>query len=80
MNIIASIGTKTFAFMWTASACAIVGWLVQMGLCCCCASRRDVTRGRKVGRRKGWRQTGNEPPSEKSEKCVRKGLFGRKQS
>ncbi len=45
VNIGATIGTKIFAFMWIATACSIVGWLVQMGMCCCCASRRDVRRG-----------------------------------
>ena len=55
INIQASVGTKMFAFMWTAAAGAIVGWLVQMGMCCCCASRRDVKRGKKVGRRSAYK-------------------------
>ncbi|KAL8821552.1 MAG: hypothetical protein Q9191_007281, partial [Dirinaria sp. TL-2023a] len=54
INIKASVGTKMFAFMWVAAAGAIVGWLVQMGMCCCCASRRDVKKGKKVGRRSAY--------------------------
>lgn len=47
VNIEASIGTTMFACMWVASAFAIFAWLFQMGLCCCCVSRRDVKTGRK---------------------------------
>ena len=54
INIGASVGVKMFAFMWTAAAGAITGWLVQMGMCCCCASRRDVKRGKKIGRRSAY--------------------------
>ena len=42
LNIGAEIGITMFAFMWVASAMTIFAWLFQMGLCCCCASRRDV--------------------------------------
>ena len=51
VNIGAQIGTTMFACMWVASAFAIIAWLVQMGQCCCCASRRDIRTGRK-GRNK----------------------------
>lgn len=50
VNIVPTIGVEMFVLMWIASGCAIVGWLVMMGECCCCASRRDVRRGRKRGR------------------------------
>ena len=79
MNIIPEIGTKMFAFMWTASACAIVGWLLQMGMCCCCASRRDIMLGKKTGRRKAWKESGEVSPAEMGEhENRRRGLFGRK--
>ena len=74
VNIVPEIGVKMFAFMWVASACTIVGWLVQLGSCCCCASRRDVKLGKKIGRAKAWRQSGEIPPHEMREK--KKGLFG----
>jgi hypothetical protein len=54
INIGAEIGKSIFAFMWIASAFAIFAWLVQMGLCCCCASRRDVKTGRKRGSEKAY--------------------------
>jgi hypothetical protein len=54
LNIGAEIGTTVFVFMWIASAFAIFAWLVQMGLCCCCASRRDVKTGRKRGSEKAY--------------------------
>lgn len=54
INIGAEIGVKMFAYMWIAAGFSIFGWLVQMGLCCCCASRRDVKKGKKVGRRSAY--------------------------
>ncbi len=58
------IGTEMFAFMWAACACAIVGSTIQLGMCCCCASRRDVRLGKKTGRAKAWRRSGEVPPHE----------------
>lgn len=81
INIQASVGTKMFAFMWVAAAGAIVGWLVQMGMCCCCASRRDVKRGKKVGRRSAY-QNGEVPIHDQLQQRQgggrRRGWFGRK--
>lgn len=54
LNIGASIGVTLFVFMWIASGFTILAWLVQMGLCCCCASRRDVKTGRKRGSEKAY--------------------------
>lgn len=80
VNIVPTIGIEMFVFMWIASACAIMGWLVMMGECCCCASRRDVRKGRKRGRKSVWRKSGEVAPIEirESEAGRRKGLFGRK--
>lgn len=58
VNIEAEIGTKMFAFMWIASAAAILGWLIQFGECCCCASRRDVKTGRRKGSKKAYIDNG----------------------
>lgn len=79
LNIKAQLGVRMFAFMWVAAACSILAWLIQMGMCCCCASRRDVRRGKKTGSKKAWegsavvdgREEGTEVP-EKGGK--RKGL------
>ncbi|MCJ1225108.1 hypothetical protein MMC12_001757 [Toensbergia leucococca] len=49
VNIVPTLGKEMFAFMWIASGSAILAWVVQIGLCCCCASRRDVKTGRKHG-------------------------------
>lgn len=54
LNIKANVGTEMFVFMWIAAGTSIIAWLVQFGLCCCCASRRDVRTGRKRGSKKAW--------------------------
>lgn len=59
INISAEIGITMFAFMWVASAFAIFAWLVQLGLCCCCASRRDVKMGKKRGSEKAYQMNGS---------------------
>jgi hypothetical protein len=43
-----------FGFMWTATAFAILAWLINFGMCCCCASRRDVKTGRRHGSSKAY--------------------------
>ena len=74
VNIVPEIGSEMFAFMWIATACAILGWGVQMGLCCCCASRRDVRLGKKWRRREAWEK------GEKGERKGRRRLWGKKVS
>ena len=79
LNIGASLGTEMFVFMWIASGCAIFAFLIQMGECCCCASRRDVRRGKKRGSKKAWRDSetaglSDLPPNEKPK---RRGLLGK---
>ena len=49
VNIGATIGTTMFAFMWVASAGALLAFCIQLCLTCCCTSRRDV----KIGKAKG---------------------------
>src|SRR4051812_2459659 len=39
LNVGASLGVYMFTWMWAASAFSIFAWVVQTGLCCCCASR-----------------------------------------
>ncbi|KAK0514304.1 hypothetical protein JMJ35_002921 [Cladonia borealis] len=74
VNIVPEIGREMFAFMWIATACVLVGWGVQVGLCCCCASRRDVRLGKKLGGREAWEN------EEKGEGKGRRGLWGKKMS
>ncbi|SMY29430.1 unnamed protein product [Zymoseptoria tritici ST99CH_1A5] len=54
LNIRANVGVEMFVFMWIAAGSAILAWLIHMGMCCCCASRRDVRTGRKRGSKKVW--------------------------
>ncbi|KAI9727145.1 MAG: hypothetical protein M1828_007346 [Chrysothrix sp. TS-e1954] len=54
VNIEATIGVTMFALMWVAAACSIFAWLIQFSLMCCCASRRDVKRGKKKGSKKAY--------------------------
>lgn len=58
LHIGASLGGYLFGFMWTASGFAISAWIIQTGLCCCCASRRDVRMGRKRGNEKAYQMDG----------------------
>ena len=74
LNVEAAIGIEMFVFMWIAAGTAIVAFLIQMGECCCCASRRDVRTGRKRGSKKAW----NTETVGVSEKPKRRGMFGRK--
>ena len=54
INIVAKLGIKMLVFMWIAAGFSIFGWIVQMSMCCCCASRRDVRIGKKAGRRSAY--------------------------
>lgn len=79
LNIRAEIGVQMFAFMWIAAGASLLACGIQMGLCCCCASRRDVKTGRKMGSKKAWRNS--EMPGVTSEKPAGEGrklpVFGR---
>lgn len=54
LNIGASLGTQMFAFMWIGAAFSIFGFLIHLGLSCCCASKRDVRTGRRRGNKKAY--------------------------
>lgn len=54
LNIGASIGDQMFGFMWVGAAFSLFGFLIHLGLTCCCASRRDVTSGRRKGSKKAY--------------------------
>ena len=47
--LLAALGTQMFVFMWIATSFAILAWIINWGMCCCCASRRDVKTGRRRG-------------------------------
>ncbi|KAL2073242.1 hypothetical protein VTL71DRAFT_10566 [Oculimacula yallundae] len=58
LNISADIGEQMFAFIWTASGFSIFGFLIHLGMSCCCASRRDVRTGRRKGRLSAYGDAG----------------------
>ena len=80
INIGASIGVEMFVFMWIGAATSILAWLIMLGQCCCCASRRDVKRGKKTGSKKAW--TDRQSPAQMSEKPQRekRGMFGKQRN
>ena len=58
LNIGGSIGTQMFAFMWIGTAFSIFGFVIHLGLSCCCASKRDVKTGRRKGNKKAYGDAG----------------------
>jgi hypothetical protein len=49
LNINAELGTQMLAFMWIGAGGALIGFVIQLGLSCCCVSRRDARIGRWTG-------------------------------
>ncbi|KAI9754678.1 MAG: hypothetical protein M4579_004583 [Chaenotheca gracillima] len=68
INLEASIGGRMFAFMWIASGFAILGWLLNLGMCCCGASRRDVKTGRRKGNKHAYPNSSSPSALEKNER------------
>jgi hypothetical protein len=54
LQIGASLGTDMFVFMWIGTAFSIFGFVIHLGLSCCCASKRDVRSGRRKGSKKAY--------------------------
>jgi hypothetical protein len=54
INIGAELGNVMFGFMWTGAAFSIFGFVIHLGMSCCCASRRDVRTGRRKGSKKAY--------------------------
>jgi hypothetical protein len=78
LNIEGTIGKQMFAFMWIAAVTSILAFLITLGQCCCCASRRDIKKGKKTGSKKAWGPDG--APGSLNEKSEKKGWFGRKKN
>ncbi|PPJ50146.1 hypothetical protein CBER1_04849 [Cercospora berteroae] len=77
LNIRASIGTQMFVFMWIASTASVLAFAIQLGMCCCCASRRDVRTGRRMGSKKAWTTTRSDGAVEETSEKKRLPTFGR---
>lgn len=54
INIVATVGTTMFALMWVASAFSLFAFLIELFQTCCCASQRDVRKGKKRGSKKAY--------------------------
>jgi hypothetical protein len=54
LNIEASLGNVMLIFMWIASAFSIFGFAIHLCLSCCCASKRDVRTGRRMGNKAAY--------------------------
>ncbi|KAG0652103.1 SUR7 family pun1 [Hyphodiscus hymeniophilus] len=54
LNIGGSLGIQMFAFMWVGAAFSIFGFVIHLGLSCCCASKRDVRTGRRKGNKRAY--------------------------
>lgn len=54
LNIGGKLGTDMFVFMWIGVGFSIVGFVIHLCLSCCCASRRDVRTGRRMGNKKAY--------------------------
>ncbi|KAM0715702.1 hypothetical protein Q7P37_009202 [Cladosporium fusiforme] len=80
LNIEGQIGTQMFAFMWIAASCSILAWLITLGQCCCCASRRDVKRGKKRGSKAAWGADGAQAVDFNEKRGTKRGWFGRKRA
>lgn len=49
LNIGATLGLQMMVFMWIGAGGSLIGFMIQLGLSCCCVSRRDVETGRRMG-------------------------------
>ncbi|EKD13798.1 uncharacterized protein L3040_005584 [Drepanopeziza brunnea f. sp. 'multigermtubi'] len=58
LNIGAAYGEVMFAFIWIATGCSVIAFLLHAGMMCCCASRRDVETGRRMGRKSAYGNVG----------------------
>ncbi|KAI9729886.1 MAG: hypothetical protein M1818_008326 [Claussenomyces sp. TS43310] len=77
LNIQATIGTQMFAFMWTATACSLIAFIIHLSLSCCCASRRDVRTGRRTGSKKAY---GEHTPEQEAKPRNMRSLFRRRKA
>jgi hypothetical protein len=47
LNIHAYVGVRMMVFVWVASGFVITAFVIHAALGCCCASKRDITTGRR---------------------------------
>jgi hypothetical protein len=81
LNIGANLGLQMMVFMWIGAGGSLVGFVIQLGLSCCCASRRDVRTGRRMGSKDANGDASPVPAEEeKKSEGRRRRWFGRKKA
>jgi hypothetical protein len=82
LNIGAGLGLQMMVFMWIGAGGSFIGFIIQLGLSCCCASERDVKTGRRMGSKDAYGEAGSVPVQEAKEKKSegRRRCMGRKKT
>lgn len=78
LNIAAELGTQMLAFMWIGAGGSLLGFSIHLCLSCCCASRRDVRTGRKMGRGSAHTEDIRTVRQAETDEIGRRRLAGRK--
>jgi hypothetical protein len=79
LNISAKLGLQMMVFMWIGAGGSLIGFVIQLGLSCCCASRRDVETGRKTGSEHAYEDV-NPVPVEEKKSGGRRRWIGKKKA
>jgi hypothetical protein len=78
LNIGANLGLQMMVFMWIGAGGCLIGFVIQLGLSCCCASRRDVKTGRRTGSKHAYGDESSVPVEEEKKSEGRRRWIGRK--
>jgi hypothetical protein len=77
LNIGAQLGLQMMIFMWIGAGGSLIGFVIQLGMSCCCASRRDVETGKRMGSEHAYGNVSPVPVEEKKSEGRRRWI-GRK--
>jgi len=80
LNIGAQLGLQILVFMWIGAGGCLIGFVIQLGMCCCCASRRDVKTGRRTGSEHAYGDASPVPVEEDKKSEGRRRWVGRKKA
>ena len=80
LNISASLGLQMMVFMWIGAGGCLIGFVIQLGLSCCCASRRDVETGRRKEGKHAHEDASPVPVEEEKNSEGRRRWIGRKRA
>jgi len=73
LNIHSGVGTRMMVFVWVSSGFALLAFVIHAGLGCCCASKRDITTGRRPVRSESKRSAGVVTERDGSEEITAEG-------